>query len=69
MDVSFSMLQEALARFGRPDIFDADRGSQFTSASFTGTLMTPGAPLDERLLNLSYFSPSLKIKLNRNSTY
>lgn len=31
-------LQEALARFGRPGIFNTDQGSQFTSAEFTGVL-------------------------------
>jgi putative transposase len=38
MDVSFCLdaLQEALARFGRPEIFNIDQGSQFTSAAFTG---------------------------------
>jgi len=41
MDVSFcvSALEEALARFGKPEIFNTDQGSQFTSAAFTGTLM------------------------------
>jgi putative transposase len=40
MDVSFcvSALEEALARFGRPDIFNTDQGSQFTSMAFTGML-------------------------------
>jgi putative transposase len=40
MDVSFCVgaLEEALARFGTPDIFNTDQGSQFTSAAFTGTL-------------------------------
>jgi putative transposase len=40
MDSSFcvSALEEALARFGKPDIFNTDQGSQFTSAVFTGTL-------------------------------
>ena len=34
MDISFcvSALEEALARFGRPEIFNTDQGSQFTSA-------------------------------------
>jgi putative transposase len=41
MDTSFCLdaLQEALARFGRPEIFNTDQGSQFTSAAFTGALM------------------------------
>ena len=44
MDVSFcvSALEEALARFGRPDIFNTDQGSQFTSAAFTGRLAASG---------------------------
>ena len=35
MDVSFCLtaLEEALARFGRPEIFNTDQGSQFTSAA------------------------------------
>jgi putative transposase len=38
--VSFcvSALEEALARFGKPEIFNTDQGSQFTSTAFTGTL-------------------------------
>jgi putative transposase len=31
-------LQEALARHGRPEIFNTDQGSQFTGAAFTGVL-------------------------------
>src|SRR5437773_9379507 len=44
MDVSFCVaaLEEALARFGRPEIFNTDQGSQFTSAAFTGTLAATG---------------------------
>ena len=44
MDGSFCLaaLQEALSRFGRPEIFNTDQGSQFTSAAFTGTLMAAG---------------------------
>jgi putative transposase len=44
MDVSFciSALEEALARFGTPKIFNTDQGSQFTSAAFTGTLAAAG---------------------------
>jgi putative transposase len=40
MDTAFcvSALEEALARFGKPEIFNTDQGSQFTSAVFTGTL-------------------------------
>ena len=44
MDVSFciSALEEALARFGKPEIFNTDQGSQFTSIAFTGTLAAAG---------------------------
>ena len=44
MDGAFCVaaLEEALARFGRPEIFNTDQGSQFTSAAFTGRLMAAG---------------------------
>ena len=32
-------VDEALARYGRPEIFNTDQGSQFTSAAFTGLLL------------------------------
>ena len=40
MDVAFCIeaLQEALVQFGRPEIFNTDQGSQFTSAEFTDVL-------------------------------
>ena len=44
MDVEFCVaaLEEALARFGRPEIFNTDQGSQFTSPRFTGVLHAAG---------------------------
>ena len=44
MDVSFCLaaLEEALAKFGKPEIFNTDQGSQFTSAAFTGALAEAG---------------------------
>jgi putative transposase len=41
MEVEFCLdaLDEALARHGRPEIFNTDQGSQFTSAAFTGRLL------------------------------
>jgi putative transposase len=44
MDVEFCIeaLEEALARFGRPDIFNTDQGSQFTSPRFTSVLQQAG---------------------------
>jgi putative transposase len=32
-------VEEALAKHGRPAIFNTDQGSQFTSAAFTGLLL------------------------------
>ena len=40
MDASFCVeaLEEALARYGKPEIFNTDQGSQFTSVDFTDVL-------------------------------
>jgi putative transposase len=40
LDAGFCVeaLQEALARFGAPEIFNTDQGSQFTGVDFTSTL-------------------------------
>ena len=40
MDASFCVeaLAEALGRYGRPEIFNTDQGSQFTGRDFTGAL-------------------------------
>ena len=44
MDVSFCVeaLEEALARYGKPAIFNSDQGSQFTSLEFTQVLKDAG---------------------------
>ena len=44
MDVSFCIeaLEEALSNYGKPEIFNTDQGSQFTSEAFTGRLKTEG---------------------------
>ena len=44
LDASFctDMLDEALGRYGRPEIFNTDQGSQFTSFAFTGRLQAAG---------------------------
>jgi putative transposase len=41
MEVDFCIdaVEAALARHGRPEIFNTDQGSQFTSAAFTGLLL------------------------------
>jgi putative transposase len=44
MDVSFCLeaLDEAIRMYGRPEIFNTDQGSQFTSIDFTGRLKQEG---------------------------
>ena len=41
LEVEFCLeaVEEALARYGRPEIFNTDQGSQFTSTIFTGLLL------------------------------
>jgi putative transposase len=41
MEAAFCVetLEDALARHGKPDIFNTDQGSQFTGAAFTGVLI------------------------------
>jgi len=40
MEVEFCLeaVEEAMAKYGKPDIFNTDQGSQFTSTAFTGLL-------------------------------
>ena len=40
LDAAFCLeaLEDALLRYGRPEIFNTDQGAQFTSAAFTGRL-------------------------------
>jgi transposase InsO family protein len=44
MEAAFCVeaLEEALARYGKPDVFNTDQGSQFTGADFTGVLANNG---------------------------
>lgn len=48
MDAEFCIeaLQDALTRYGAPEIFNTDQGSQFTTPRFTGLL-------EERLIRIS----------------
>lgn len=41
MEAAFCVetVEEALAKHGRPEMFNTDQGSQFTSAAFTGVLL------------------------------
>ena len=41
-DFCVRVLDDALARHGKPEIFNTDQGSQFTSAAFTGVLAAAG---------------------------
>ena len=47
MDTSFCLaaLDEALALYGKPKIFNTDQGAQFTSAAFTGKLEAAGVAI------------------------
>jgi len=47
MDTRFCIdaLDEALARYGAPRIFNTDQGSQFTSEAFTGRLLAAGVAI------------------------
>jgi len=44
MEAAFCVetLEGALARYGKPDIFNTDQGSQFTGVAFTGVLASHG---------------------------
>jgi len=44
MEASFCVaaLEDALAKYGKPEIFNTDQGSQFTGAAFTGVLASNG---------------------------
>jgi putative transposase len=44
-DFCVEALEEALARHGRPEIFNTDQGSQFTSEAFTGVLIKNGVAI------------------------
>ena len=47
LDSSFCLeaLQEALSRFGAPEIFNTDQGSQFTADAFTSALLARGVKI------------------------
>jgi putative transposase len=42
VDFCLEAVEEAMARHGKPDIFNTDQGSQFTSVAFTGVLADNG---------------------------
>ena len=47
MEAAFCVeaLEEALARHGKPDVFNTDQGSQFTGQEFTGVLLKAGVAI------------------------
>ncbi|WP_426342443.1 IS3 family transposase [Pseudoduganella sp. S-14] len=47
MDASFCVdcLEDALRHYGRPEVFNSDQGSQFTSTAFTGVLKREGVAI------------------------
>lgn len=47
LDTGFCVeaLNEALSRYGKPEIFNSDQGSQFTSEDFTSILKTQGVQI------------------------
>ena len=47
MEAAFCIetLEDALARHGRPEIFNTDQGSQFTSAQWIGVLENAGVAI------------------------
>jgi putative transposase len=47
MDASFCVdcLEDALSQYGKPEIFNSDQGSQFTSEAFTGVLKRAGVAI------------------------
>ena len=44
LDASFCVeaMEEAVVRYGAPEVFNADQGAQFTSEAFTGALKAHG---------------------------
>jgi putative transposase len=44
-DFCIEALEEALAKRGKPGIFNSDQGSQFTSVDFTGVLLRHGVAI------------------------
>ena len=48
MEAAFCIetLEDALARYGKPEIFNTDQGSQFTGQTFTGALAGNGVSMD-----------------------
>lgn len=63
MDVAYCIeaVEEAMARFGKPDIFNTDQRSQFTSREFTALLIGSGIRIsrDGKVSMPPEFSPEV----------
>jgi putative transposase len=44
-DFCVEALEEAIAKYGKPEIFNTDQGSQFTGEAFTGVLIRNGVAI------------------------
>lgn len=52
-DFCVAALEEALARHGKPEIFNTDQGSQFTGTVFTSVLHEAGIQISMPLVTLA----------------
>ena len=70
MDVSccLAALEEALAKFGKPEIFNTDQGSQFTSAAFTEALTEAGVAISRTAEAAGWTTSSSNASGGRSST-
>ena len=75
MDADFCVdaLEEAISRYGAPDIFNTDQGAQFTSEAFTGVLKEAGIRISmdgkgKRLANCIYSGPAGVVMMSSPST-
>jgi putative transposase len=62
-------LEEALDRYGRLEIFNADQGSQFTSDDFTGTLKRHGVTISMGRCIDNIFAERLRRSLRYEEVY
>src|SRR5580692_2090005 len=65
MEAAFCIetLEDALARYGKPEIFNTDQGSQFTGQTFTGALAGSGAASNTRRCICAPTTASAKLVL------
>ncbi len=57
-DFCIEAVEEARVRYGKPEIFNTDQGSQFTSIDFTNVLQKLPSRWMERALGATMFSLS-----------